>query len=41
MGGVLKLIGGGLVDRDRAGAGRGINVLAGVQLEGFEIHGMG
>ena len=38
--GVFELIGRRLVDRHRARTGGGIDVLTGVQLEGFEIHRM-
>ena len=39
--GVAELVGGGLIDRHRPGAGGGVGLLAGVDLPGFEAPGGG
>ena len=39
--GILKHVGRGLIDRNRAGAGCGVRALAGVQAQGFESRRLG
>src|SRR2546422_609794 len=39
--GILEHVGRGLINRNRAGAGRGIRALAGVQAQGFESRRLG